>query len=56
MFDPVRTVPDLFEFRLNKTTWEQRIPRVLNPTSYVGDLNQINTMSNDLHVVSHSLQ
>ena len=56
MFDPARTVPDLSEFLLSKTTWEQRISWVLNPTSYVSDLNQINAMSDDLHVTPPSLR
>jgi hypothetical protein len=48
-FDPIGCSTDLLEFSLNETAWYQRITRVLDPAPQFGDLNHIDSMSDDIH-------
>ena len=49
-FDPVGPVADLVEFLLNEAARDQRIARILDPAPHLGDVDQIDPVSDDVHI------
>ena len=53
--NPAGPVAHLVEFFLNEAARDQRITRILYPASHFGDVDQINPMSDDVHIRRQSL-
>jgi hypothetical protein len=47
--DPVGPIADLVEFGLDEAPRNQRVARILNPALHLGDVHQVNTVSDDVH-------
>ena len=47
--DPIRPIADLVELDLNEATRNERVARILNPASHLGDVNQVDAMSDYIH-------
>ncbi len=48
-FNSARPIPHLVDFFLNEAARDQRIAPILDPTSQLGNVNKINSVSNDDH-------
>ena len=48
--DAIEPVTNLIEFFLNEAARNQRIARIFDPAPHLGDVDQINPMSNDIHI------
>lgn len=48
--NPTGPVAYLVEFFLNEAARDQRIARILYPASHFGDIDQVNPMSDDVHI------
>ena len=47
--DPIGTIANLVEFGLHETARDQRVARILDPAPNLGDVDQINSMSDNVH-------
>ncbi len=46
--DPIGPIADLVKFDLNEATRNERVARILDPAPHLGDVNQVNAMSDDV--------
>ena len=46
---PIGAIADLVKFSLNEATRNERVARILNPASHLGDVNQVDAMSDYIH-------
>jgi len=53
--DPIRPIPNLVELRLYEAAWDEWIARILDPPLQCSDNDQIDAVSNDVHVWSSFL-
>ena len=53
--DPIGPVADLIQLFLNKAALDQRIARILDPAPHLGDVDQIDPMSDDVQFRRRSL-
>ena len=47
--DPIGPIADLVKFDLNEATRNQWVARILDPAPHLGDVNQVNAVSDDVH-------
>ena len=55
-FRPIASIADLFEFGLNEATWDERVARIFNPAPHLGDVYQVDAMSENVHKARLSLR
>lgn len=55
VLDPIYPIAALVEFGLNEATRNQRVARILDPAPDLGDVNQVNAVSDDVHETDLSL-
>lgn len=53
--DPIDPLTDLIQFGLSKASRNQRVSRILDPAPHLGDVHQVNAMSDDVHKIHLSV-
>ena len=46
---PVDPIADFIQLGLHEATWNQRVARILYPPPYLSDVNQVDTVSDNVH-------
>jgi hypothetical protein len=50
---PIVPISNLIEFGFDETTGDQRVARIFDPAPQLGDLDEINAMSDDIHSMAN---
>ena len=53
--DPINPIADLIQLGLHKATRNQRVTRILDPAPHLGDIHQVNAVSDNVHRIRLSL-
>ena len=53
--NPINPIADLIQLGLHEATWNQRVARILNPAPHLGDIHQVNAVSDNVHRTRLSL-